>query len=184
MDIFTQGLETERMYLVPLEEKYAEDYFRELNAEITKYMTPSPAKDISETKARMQGTIQKMQRKEKIALVYINKTTSEFIGGLNISGLGNPTLKVGLWTKKSVHGQGFGREGMLALIERVQKNLDFEYILYPADKDNRPSRKIAELAGGILEVDKKGEEIVIREATADPEKFLNAVEYKIYKRNA
>ncbi|GHV25748.1 hypothetical protein FACS1894176_05040 [Bacteroidia bacterium] len=182
MDIFTQGLETERMLLVPLDEKYFSDYLREFDEEVTKYMTPNPANE--ETKTRIQETIQKMQRKEKIALIYTNKETSEFIGGLNVSGLGSPKLKVGLWTKKSVHGQGFGREGMLALIERAQENLDFEYLLYPADKDNRPSRKIAELAGGILEVDEQGNEIVTKESTANPEKFLNIVNYKIYKRNA
>ncbi|MDR2541737.1 MAG: GNAT family N-acetyltransferase [Candidatus Peribacteria bacterium] len=95
-----------------------------------------------------------------------------------------PIFNPGIWTKKSVHGQGLGREGMLALIEWVQKNLDFNYILYPVDQANQPSRKIAELAGGILEVDEQGKEIVSREPTANPNKFLNIVNYKIYKRNA
>ena len=71
----------------------------------------------------------------------------------------------------------------MALIERGQANLDFDYMVYPVDKDNLPSRKIAELAAGIIEVDAQGEVIVKEEATTDPERFLHTVRYRIYKKS-
>jgi len=61
-------------------------------------------------------------------------------------------LKGGIRIKRAAHGKGYGREGMLALIQRTRENIDFEYILRPVDKDNISSRKIAELAGGTLDI--------------------------------
>jgi len=182
MDIFTQGLETERMYLVPLHEKYVEDMFYGLDEEITKYMTPSPAKEIQATKDWCLGAIKSMQNKERILLLGITKNTEEFIGSFDINGLGNNALKAGLWIKQSSHGNRYGREGMLALIQRLRENIDFEYILFPVDKDNIPSRKVAEFADGVLDVDKNWDEIVTKKATQDPKKILNVVHYRIYKK--
>lgn len=181
MDIFTQGLETERMYLVPLNEKYIEDMFYWLDGSVTKYMTPAPAKEIQETRSWVFESIQKIKNKEKIILLGVQKDTEEFIGSFDISGLWNQELKAGIWTKKSKHGKWYGREGMLALIQRVKENIEFGYILYPVDKDNLSSRKIAELAGGILDVDEDGKEIVTKKTTQDPNRFLNTVHYRIYK---
>lgn len=53
-------IETERLLLVPITMQYAEEIFKEFNREITTYMSPKPAKDISETKAFIQHSIETM----------------------------------------------------------------------------------------------------------------------------
>lgn len=176
-----QILETERMYLVRPHEKYIEEIFHEFDEEITKYMGPIPSKELQETRNRCLGAIRKMQNKERINLLWIEKDTGAFVGSFDIFGFWNTQLEGGLRIKKSSHGKWYGREGMLALIQRVKENIEFGYILYPVDKDNLSSRKIAELAGGILDVDEDGKEIVTKKTTQDPNRFLNTVHYRIYK---
>ena len=183
MDIFTQGLETERMYLVPLHEKYLEDYFREFNEEIITYMTPCLAQDIEETRSWIRNASQKMEQQEKIYLFGIDKINQTFIGNFTLGEIQTYYPEGGIWVKKDAQWKGLWKEGMSALTERAQSSLNFEYILYPVDKDNLSSRKVAEFVGGLLEVDKDWSEIVKREATADPKKFLNVVHYKIYKHD-
>jgi len=88
MNIFTQGLETERMYLVPLHEKYTEDMFQGLDEEVTKYMTVSPYNDISllpELETRVTKTLQEIKEHKKIVLAGIHKESSEFLGVFSIS---------------------------------------------------------------------------------------------------
>lgn len=94
MNIFTEGLETERMYLVPLNETFAEYFFRELDEETMKYLTPVPAKYLAECIKRIQNMMQKIERRENISLVGVSKASQEFIGGWDISGIGNAELKI------------------------------------------------------------------------------------------
>lgn len=59
-NINTITIETERLLLVPISLQYAEEIFKEFSPEITTYMSPKPAKDISETKQFIQDSIQTM----------------------------------------------------------------------------------------------------------------------------
>ena len=165
-------------------EKYTEDMFQGLDEEVTKYMTVLPYNDISllpELQERVTKTLQEIKEHKKIVLAGIHKENSEFLGVFNISWFGNNALKGGIRIKKAAHGKGYGREGMLALIQRTRENIDFEYILRPVDKDNISSRKIAELAGGTLDINENWEEIIEREEVNNSGRFLNLVHYKIYK---
>ena len=58
------------------------------------------------------------------------------------------TPELGVWIKKSAQGNGYGKETIIALKEWADKNLDYEYILYPAVEENYPSRRIPEFLGG------------------------------------
>ncbi|MEH2435865.1 MAG: GNAT family N-acetyltransferase [Nostoc sp.] len=83
------------------------------------------------------------------------------------------TPELGIWLKKSAHGHGFGREAIHVLKDWVDKNLEYNYLSYPVDKRNIPSRKIAEsLRGKIFrefqQINKSGY-------------LLDEVEYRIYK---
>ncbi|MEI6118205.1 MAG: hypothetical protein WCP92_02960 [bacterium] len=53
-------IETERLLLVPITLQYAEDIFKEFTSEITTYMFPKAAENISETESFIQSSIEKM----------------------------------------------------------------------------------------------------------------------------
>ncbi|HMS91077.1 MAG TPA: GNAT family N-acetyltransferase [Candidatus Absconditabacterales bacterium] len=175
-------IETERLLLVPITMEYAEEIFKEFTPEITTYMFPKSAEHISETERFIQESIEKMLIGNNYQTVILDKLSKEFLGcvGLHIE---NPLMpELGIWIKKSAFGKKIGREAVAGVTNRAQKNLEFEYLFYPVDQENIPSRKIAESIGGIVQTRENGEEIVHIKATLDPNKILHSVEYRIYKK--
>ncbi|MEH1915888.1 GNAT family N-acetyltransferase [Nostoc sp.] len=108
-----------------------------------------------------------------LVLVILKKDGLEFLGICEVGGIDTQTPELGIWLKKSAHGHGFGREAINALKDWVDKNLQYNYLSYPVDKRNIPSRKIAEsLEGKVFrefqQINKSGD-------------LLDEVEYRIYK---
>jgi hypothetical protein len=52
-------IETQRLVLIPITLEYTQDIFIEFDEEITKYMFPIPAKEISETENRINDSREK-----------------------------------------------------------------------------------------------------------------------------
>lgn len=175
-------IETERLLLVPITMEYAEEIFKEFTPEITTYMFPKSAEHISETERFIQESIEKMLIWNNYQTVILDKLSKEFLGcvGLHIK---NPLMpELGIWIKKSAFGKKIGREAVAWVTNRAQKNLEFEYLFYPVDQENIPSRKIAESIWWIVQTRENGEEIVHIKTTLDPNKILHSVEYRIYKK--
>lgn len=69
----------------------------------------------------------------------------------SFEGADSASPELGLWLKESVHGQGFGREVVAALVEWGHVTLGKESFLYPVAVQNIASRRIAEnLRGEII----------------------------------
>lgn len=75
--------------------------------------------------------------------------------------------------KKKAQGNGFGREAIHLLKNWADRNLQYEYLLYSADRRNNPSQKIAESLGG-----KVFREYQITNKSGN---ILDLLEYRIYK---
>jgi len=170
----TFEIETERLRLEPITIQYADDIFNEFTEEITQYMVPKPAKEIRETKNFIIGAIEKNHKEENIQLIILDKITKEFIGCLGLHKPNTDTPEFWIRTKKSAHGNKYGQEAIQGLYKRAQENIFCDYIIYPVDTSNIPSRKIAESVGWIT--DGKIEHI----PTIDPNKKLEWICYKIY----
>ncbi|MBW4635797.1 MAG: GNAT family N-acetyltransferase, partial [Iphinoe sp. HA4291-MV1] len=153
--------------------EYTEDVFREFTSEITTFMYPKPADNISETEKVIKDMIQQRENKTDLVLVILKKDTFEFLGICEVGAIDTETPELGIWRKKSAHGKGFGREAIYALKDWVDKNLEYKYLSYPVEKRNIPSRKIASSLGGK----------VFREfqQTNKSGNLLDEVEYRIYK---
>ncbi|WP_299947866.1 GNAT family N-acetyltransferase [uncultured Microbulbifer sp.] len=134
--------------LVSVSEKFAEAIFREFTEEITRYMIPSPAKSISEIHDFIARSTEGMNNQQELVLA-ITSTQETFMGcvGLHARGHGC-TPELGVWVKKSAHGNGYGRLAVSSLFRWALENIVFEYAIYPADRSNIPSRKIPESLGG------------------------------------
>jgi RimJ/RimL family protein N-acetyltransferase len=77
---------------------------------------------------------------------------NECLGMSSFEDADSASPEIGLWLKESVHGQGFGREVVAALIEWEHATLGKRSFLYPVAVQNIASRRIAEkLQGEIIE---------------------------------
>ena len=165
-------IQTERLKLVPISMQWKMDCFLEFTPEITTYMFPAPSKDPSGVEKFINESLEGLKDGTNLQLVILKRDSDEFLGcaGLHQPHTRHPEL--GVWVKKSAHGQGYGREAMTALKKWADDHIDYEYILYPVDRDNISSRKIPESLGGKVHetYDKKSES----------GRMLHTVEYRIY----
>jgi RimJ/RimL family protein N-acetyltransferase len=172
MKLLQEIIESERLTLLPTSEKYAQDMYRELTADITLYMQPKPADDISETLSFIRSSRNKMENGEQLQVVILNKNTGEFLGHGGINHLDSDTPELGIWIKKAAHGHKYGVEAVQALKNWIDTNVSYTYITYPVDKRNIASRKIAERLGGIVKDE--------YQKTNMQGNILDEVEYRIY----
>ena len=139
---------SKRLLLVPISVKYKGNIFREFTSEITKYMSPTPPKNISDTEKFITDSLKTLNDGSNLQLVILDKESAEFLGNIGLHEIQSKHPEFGIWLKKSAHGNGFGREAITALKSWTDKNLNYEYILYPVVAENIPSRKIPESLGG------------------------------------
>ncbi len=167
-------IETERLLLVSITLDYTQDIFTEFDAEITKYMVPTPAKDINAMADYINELIQKNTNQTWAYLVILDKISKEFLGYIWLHAAQTDIPELGLRIKKSAHGKKYWLEATQWLMKRTQKNLIFDYIVYPVDHRNIASRKIPEKLWW------ETDWTIIKKKTLDPNKNLEILTYKIY----
>ena len=148
-DLFQLAVEGERVRLVSVTEAYAEDIFTEFSSDVTTYMFPKPADSIGETRAFIRSSLAAFGEGDDFQLVILDKTTGEFLGCCGLHGRDdakNP--EIGIWLKKSAHGQALGKEAVWTLVHWAQDHIDLESFIYPVDKRNQPSCNIPISLGG------------------------------------
>jgi len=138
----------ERILLRPISEKDAGEIFQNFTAEVTRYMSPQPPARFEETLAFISNALEGVRREENLQFVIVDKKSGEFLGCCGLHGHGNPvTPELGIWLKISAHGNGYGKEAIIALVQWADRYLKYDYLTYPVDRDNIPSRKIPESLG-------------------------------------
>ncbi|MBN8571726.1 MAG: GNAT family N-acetyltransferase [Ignavibacteria bacterium] len=172
LDFTNFSLETDRLVLVPLSIKYKYDVFLEFNTTISQYMFPKPADEISETEEFINSKIPGMKEGNDMQMVMTLKETGEFIGLAGLHEVKSKTPILGLWVKKSAHGNGYGREAITIMYHWAKGYTNPDYFKYSVDKDNIPSIKIPESLGG-----KVGETKTMKSLAGNT---LNLLEYWIY----
>jgi len=157
IDLTSLVIEGERVLLRAVDFPYAEAIFREFTDEITRYMIPKAADDISETEDFIRASRQGMKEQYDLALVILRKPEAgtseeeEFLGCCGLHGRRHGrTPELGIWLKKGAHRQGLGRETIVLLSQWALAHLDFDYLIYPVDRANTPSRRIPESMGGVI----------------------------------
>ena len=141
-------IETERLLLLSTHEGYAEDVFDSFTAEITTYMFPAPAKAIEETADFLRGARESNEAGTHLQVVILQGESREFIGHGGLHHIDTPTPEIGIWIKKTAHRNGYGLEAVTGLVDWALANLSFDYLIYPVDRRNAPSRRIPEALGG------------------------------------
>ena len=166
-------IETERLTLKPVSLEYKDMIFSEFTDEVTKFMFPSTPKQIEDTEKFINDSREKIKKGEDLGVSIFNKETNEFLGNGGIHHLDTKTPELGIWIKKSAHGNKYGREAVAGLKEWADKNIEYEYLLYPVAKENIASRKIPESLGG-----KVMRELISKKQNGED---MEEVEYWIYR---
>ena len=148
-----ESIKTKRLLLIPVNMTHVQDIFDNFTTEITTYMYPKPAENIDETKSVVETFIK--QRENKTDFVYAITKDDKFIGLAGIHKLNDPVPELGVWTKKNAHGNKFGREAVTAIVKFMRK-IKFDSFIYPVDKRNVASCKIAESLGGVIKGKRTG----------------------------
>lgn len=167
-------ISTPRLELTPISMDYLEIIFSSFTPEITQYMFPKSPTDISETENFINDMLVKTKKGEDICLVILDKK-KQFIGIVGVHEAHTNTPDLGLWLKKSAHGNKYGLEAITALKEWVEKNLEYFYLAYPVDRRNIASKKIPEALGAQVEAEYQ------KQALSG--NILEILEYRIYKNN-
>jgi [ribosomal protein S5]-alanine N-acetyltransferase len=150
-DLLVVMIESERLELAPITLEYAQTIFEEFTSDVTHYMFPQPATDISETKAFIHESIETMQVGNNLQLVILKKDSKEFLGCCGLHGEANTHIpEFGIWLKKQAHGYGYGKEAITALYNWAEQVMKVDYYVYPADRRNIASRKIPESLRGVV----------------------------------
>ncbi len=160
------------LLLKPIALEYKEEIFSEFNEEITTYTYPCPAKMIAETELFIKNSIKELKNGTNLLLVVLAKDSGEFLGCAGLHDI-DKELRLGIWLKKAAHGNKYGLEAITALKEWAERNLDYEYILYPVDRRNIASKKIPEALGGKV--------ISQYQKVNMSGNLLDTLEYRIYK---
>ncbi len=141
-------IETKNLLLQPITLDYKEEIFREFTPEITTYMFPKSPDKIEETIEFIETAMKENEKGSNFQVVVLNKATKEYLGNAGIHNINTKTPELGIWIKKSAHGNAYGKETMVAFKEWADENLDYEYILYPVVDENYASKRIPEFLGG------------------------------------
>ena len=148
-DLLSFSIEGERLRLVAISDLFERDIFNEFTSEITRYMFPSPAQHIEETRNFINESRRNMQIGNNLQCAILSKTIGEFLGCCGLHGEDNVrTPELGIWLKKSAHGSGYGREAIHMLVNWSCDRIDLDRFIYPVDWKNIASSKIAESLGG------------------------------------
>lgn len=162
----------ERVRLVPISVQHAEIIFKEFTDEITRFMVPATPTHIDQIHEFIRTSNKHMQDNVDLTFAITEKNLGEFLGVCGLHGKSSPHEPVlGVWLKKAAHGHHLGQEAMKVLVEWARENLILNFMVYPCDRDNIPSRKIAESLNG--KIFRTGE---VKTMSG---RILNEVAYKI-----
>ncbi len=149
-------IESARVIIVPLTERFAGDIFREFNSKVSRYMFQNTPASLENAKLLVREHMELMKQERIISCAILSRHTKEFLGGLTVNAPElSKTLEVELWLKIAARGRGFGYEAANALKSWADEHLDYEHLLFPVDRRSFRSRRMPEKLGGRVVVEKE-----------------------------
>lgn len=140
---------TSRLKMVPIDLKYANDFWIEFNEVVTKYMYLAPFKNIDQVSEFIKKSTFDNQRGTEFQLVIL-QNSGEFIGSISLHKIDTEYPEFGLWIKTSAQRKGYGLEAIRGVYDAVQSQLKYKKLIYPVNKNNLASIKIPLSLSGII----------------------------------
>lgn len=146
-----EELESERLYLVYPDERYAEDILKAFDRATTRYMFPKADETLEEVLGFLNFAKKGIVEGSSYNYVIISKETNEFIGCGGIENASGPVAEFGIWIKKEAYHHGYGLEAVQCLYETARACPAYDEFIYPVDRRNYASCRIAEALGGVCD---------------------------------
>ncbi len=156
IDFSNIPIDCNRLQLATLTAAFTTEIYQEFTAEITRYMLPAPPRQLSDTEDFVREALERQASGTDFHWAIIDRREQEFLGlcGLHLRDQ-FPEPELGIWLKKSAHGKGYGLEAITGVKTWAEARLAFAHLVYPVDRQNTPSRKIAETLGGKIVLEQK-----------------------------
>ena len=131
----------ERITIVPFDMKYLDSYYKEFNAEITKYQWPDPFKQVDDARTALLGFLDEMKREEILFYSILSKK-EVFLGSVEMHGLSGDCPEIGVWIVESEQRKGYAYDALKMLLNYAQTHFNKTEFFYEADVRNIGSIKL------------------------------------------
>lgn len=165
-------LHTKNLVLKPIQLSDAEAIFHFFTPKVTTYMYPAPARTIQDTLDFIHTAIKLREEDKEIVWVARLQVDETFVGCMGLHHINTRTPELGVWIQEGFFGKKLGIEGMSEVIRFAREKVPHDYLIYPVDRRNYPSRNIPESFGGVLRK--------TYQTTGRSGNLLDIIEYWIY----
>jgi RimJ/RimL family protein N-acetyltransferase len=150
MDLSSISLRTERLRLSAFAPRDAREAHAAATPTLARYMSWDPAPSLESFEQTWRIWLTTMVAGIDMAVAVRLSSNGEFLGMAGLHHIVRPEPEVGIWIKETMHGHGFGREAIAAVVSFAGAELGKQAVLYPVAEQNFPSRRLAEILGGKL----------------------------------
>ncbi|AHE67150.1 GNAT family N-acetyltransferase [Legionella oakridgensis] len=123
-------------------------YLEELDndPEVKEYF-PSGTLDRKELQQLIEDYLSNCKHRNLPAFVVFRRDTEQFVGRAYFDHYETGEVKIGYLFHKNYWDKGYASEILCALLDWAKKNIDADYIIAYADKDNKASFRVMEKCG-------------------------------------
>lgn len=147
--------QTERLHIIKADKKYLQDYYTEFTEKICEFQYPDTFTSLQDAQELPGYFLNEMNQGNMLELMILDQDEN-FLGSMEVFGLKEETMKVGLWLKESCQGQGYGYEALRGLIDYLNVFCPRESYIYEVDERNLASialvKKFKHVVGNTNEV--------------------------------
>ena len=147
MDLSSTSLRTSRLLLKAFVPADAPDAHAASTPTLTRYMTWDPAPSLEHFEQICRTWLPMMADGTDVSFALRLASNHEFLGIVALHHIDASEPTVGIWIKEAMHGYGFGREAVAAVVSFAAR-LGKQAVLYPVVEQNLQSRHLAECLGG------------------------------------
>jgi RimJ/RimL family protein N-acetyltransferase len=150
MDLSSTSLRTTRLLLRAFGPPDAPDAHAGATPTLTRYMGWDPALSLEDFEQIWRTWLPMMVAGTDVYFAVRLVSDHEFLGMAGLHCVDASEPEVGIWIKEAMHGYGFGREAVAAIVSFAAQNLGKRTVVYPVVEQNLHSRHLAECLGGTL----------------------------------
>ncbi|HGM7335798.1 TPA: GNAT family N-acetyltransferase [Stenotrophomonas maltophilia] len=138
-----------RLSLRPFTTDDAGEAFIAITPGLTRYMAFDPPASEQAFAVVWRAWLLTIADGSDFTFVIRRRTDHTFLGLAGLHRTGDAEPELGIWIAESMHGQGYGREAVSAVLASASLRLDCAAFRYPVAEQNAPSRRLAESLGGV-----------------------------------